>query len=289
VSFVGSEGRDWIKFSRYNLRLLEWSDPSQGQTSVQIGNNRGYSDYRALQIQYQRRLHRGLQALVSYTWGRSRDTVSNDITASAPTERIPPDTEFGYADYDVRHNLTAALTYNLPEFSTWRIPREVMNGWSLDMMLRARSGLPVNPGVNVPFPPETIGVRPNVIAGQPFWIEDSSVPGGRRLNRQAFSTPLPNTQGDLPRGVVRGFGASQVDLAVRREFALSQHARVQLRFEMFNLFNTANFDDPVTSLTSSMFGVSSRMLNRAFGSEGLNALYQMGGPRSSQIAVKLLF
>ena len=55
----------------------------------------------------------------------------------------------------------------------------------------------------------------------------------------------------------------------------------------FNAFNAANFADPVGNLTNSLFGRSTQMLGRSVG--GLNALYQIGGPRSIQLGVKLGF
>jgi len=68
---------------------------------------------------------------------------------------------------------------------------------------------------------------------------------------------------------------------------LPRHARLQLRFELFNLFNTPNFTDPTPSTLGPGFGFSTQMLNRGYG--GLNALFQIGGPRSVQLAAKIRF
>lgn len=286
VGYIGAEGRRLLKLDRYNIRLVEWPAST---TPVNVGRNRGYSDYHALQLQFQRRLHHGLQGMTSYTYGRSRDTSSSDIATNIPAERLPPELDFGYSDYDVRHVFTSAITYQLPEFSGSSFHHRLASGWGLDVMLRVRSGYPINVSVGVPFPPETFSARPNVIPGQPFWIDDTNAPGGRRLNGLAFSLPPANTQGDLTRGVIRGFSARQVDAALRRTFSVAPGVRLQLRFEMFNLFNTANFSDPsnVTLGDNPTSGLSSQMLGRGLG--GLSPLYQMGGPRSTQFAAKILF
>ncbi len=224
---------------------------------------------------------------MSYTLGRSQDTTSSDIATNIPAERLPPSVDYGYSDFDVRHVLTAAVTYQMPELTGASLWHAAARDWGVDLMLRARSAFPINLTTTVPFPPDNQTARPDVVAGQPYWIEDATVPDGRRLNRQAFTIPAAETQGNLRRGAVRGFDARQVDLAIRRNFDLLRNVRMQVRFEMFNLLNTPNFLDPTGSLSNANFGVSTQMLGRGFG--GLNALYQIGGPRSSQLAVKFLF
>jgi hypothetical protein len=285
VSYVGADGNRLLKQERYLTSLAE---PQTTRTQVFVNRNRGLSDYRALQMQFHRRLSAGLQSLVSYTFGQSRDTSSSDSVTSIPAEKIPAAGEFGFSDFDVRHAISAAVTYQVSGLvrgpGIWRL---MADGWGIDMMLRARSALPLNVSATVAFPPDTQTARPNVIPGQPFWLEDPTVPGGRRVNRAAFSAPAPETQGTLPRGVVRGFSARQVDLALRRGFKLPQNVQLQLRFEMFNVFNIPNFFDPSGNIASASFGVSQQMLGRGFG--GLNPFYQIGGPRSTQLAVKMLF
>jgi hypothetical protein len=285
IGYVAADGRRLLRRERYNINLVEWPTTTTG---VFINKNQSYSDYRSVQFQFQRRLHRGLQAVVSYTFGRSRDTASSDAATGIPAERIPPALDYGYSDFDVRHVFSSAVTYQMPELTGSSLWRSIAGNWGFDVMVRARSGYPINIGVNVPFPPDTETARPNVVPGQSFWFEDSTAPGGRRLNGFAFSRPAANTQGDLPRGLIRGFNARQVDAALRREIRLSAWLRLQLRFEMFNLLNTPNFADPAgVQLGSLASGTSSQMLGRSLG--GLSPLYQIGGPRSTQIAAKLLF
>lgn len=284
IGYVGASGHRLLKFERYNIPLLEWPGVS---IPVMLNRNLGYSDYHGLQLQVQRRLAKGMQSMVSYTLGRSRDTASDDTQASVPAERMLPSIDYGYSDFDLRHVLTAAMTWQIPELSGASWWKRVIHDWGVDTIVRARSAFPLRITAIVPFPPDNQTVRPNVVSGQPVWLEDPAVPEGRRLNRQAFAIPASNTQGSLRRGSIRGFNARQVDMAVRRDFRLSNRLRLQLRFEMFNVFNTPNFYDPIGTLQNGNFGVSTLTLGRGLG--GLTPLYQMGGPRSSQVAAKVLF
>jgi hypothetical protein len=133
--------------------------------------------------------------------------------------------------------------------------------------------------------------RPDVVPGVPLELFGSQYPGGKIFNKAAFIPPAQGQQGDFARNVLRGFGAAQADIAFQRQFRLT----MQLRFrgEFFNIFNHPNFGLPIVDLTSSQFGYSTEMLASSLGSGGanggLNPLYQIGGPRSIQLALKLQF
>ena len=121
----------------------------------------------------------------------------------------------------------------------------------------------------------------------------SQYPGGKIFNKVAF-TPAPSgQQGDLGRNVLRGFGATQADLALQRQFHLTERLGLHFRSEIFNISNHPNFGDPNNSLTSPLFGHSTQTLASSLGSGGanggFNSLYQIGGPRSIQLALKLQF
>lgn len=99
--------------------------------------------------------------------------------------------------------------------------------------------------------------------------------------------------GALGRNAVRGFGATQIDLTLRRQFKLHEPLALQAQADFFNIFNHLNFGPPINYLSSPLFGQSTQMLGASLGSGGqsggLNPLYQIGGPRSAQLALKLLF
>ncbi len=178
------------------------------------------------------------------------------------------------------------------------IGKAILGNWAIDTIVTARSATPVDliAGTGVIGGVQT-SVRPDVVFGIPLYVDDPNVAGGRRFNRAAFVAPPAGRQGTLGRNVLRGLPVWQLDLSLRRQFNLTERANLQFRAEFFNLFNHPNFGDPGNFqgnfLPSPLFGQSTSMLGRSLGSGGLsggfNPLYQLGGPRSIQMALKLSF
>jgi hypothetical protein len=287
VAYVGAAGRRLLR----ETGLLA---PDPKFTLIRVITNTATSDYHALQVQYRRRFSGGLQAQAYYAWSHSIDDDSDDSSVNL-FRRLNTRRERGSSNFDVRHAFTAAFTYDLPPAFAKRTPAGIlMRGWSLDAFVRARSATPFSvlarTGLVIG---ELIDVRrPDLVGGAPVYLDDSSAPGGRRLNPAAFSV-APERQGTLGRNSLRGFGFAQVDLALRRRFALTDRVGVQLRAEFFNALNHPNFADPVNELGSRLFGESIQTLGKSLGTGGVNGglspLYQVGGSRSIQLALRLDF
>jgi hypothetical protein len=111
-------------------------------------------------------------------------------------------------------------------------------------------------------------------------------PGGRAINPNAFTLPASGL-GNAPRNFVRGFGAWQMDLALRRDFPIYDRFKLQFRAEAFNVFNHPAFGLINPTYGETTFGQATGTLASTLGV--LSPLYQMGGPRSMQFALKLLF
>jgi TonB dependent receptor/Carboxypeptidase regulatory-like domain len=273
---------------RQLLRVTNLFNVNPNFEFIALTDNSATSDYNALQVKFQRRLSRGLQALGSYSWSHSIDIASTDAIATninTPGQIADPNLDRGNSNFDIRHAFTAGVTYELPA---------IMSGWSIDSFLFARSAPPVNIVGGSFFAAGTqLAPRPNINAGVPLEIHGSQFPGGKIFNRAAFSAAPAGTQGNLGRNVLRGFGAWQVDVGVQREFQLSERLRLRFRAEFFNLLNHPNFGSPTSVLTSPLFGRSTQTLANSLGSGGANGgfnpLYQLGGPRSIQFALKLQF
>jgi len=277
VSYVGAAGRRLLQ-----VEALSLSGINSNFTTLRLTRNVSTSDYDGLQAQFQRRLSRGLQALGSYTWSHSLDDDSSDNTLRRAQR--------GNAAFDVRNILAAALTYDIPKPRVWPAMSMIFAHWAVDTSIHAQSALPVDLVARTTTDPtdgSLINVRPNVIAGVPFYVDDPTVPGGRRINSAAFSIPPAGQSGNLGRNQLRGLGSWQQDLAMRRDFPIYENLKLQFRAEAFNLFNHPNFGSMQTTLTAANFGQATNMLNRQLG--GLNQLYQIGGPRSLQFALKLVF
>jgi hypothetical protein len=288
VSYVGAAGRRLLR----QTALLK---PNFDFNVVRLTTNSSASDYHALQAVYARRLARGFQAHASYTWSHSIDDDSDDSSSGLLfVGSFDRRDERGPSTFDVRHSLSAAVSYDLPGPSPRAEGGALLRGWSLDAIFRARTATPVNvlQTTGVFFGDLIEARRPDLVGGVPIYLEDPRAPGGRRFNPAAFRM-VAGRQGTLGRNALRGFGLTQLDLAVRRQFALSERTRLQLRAEVFNVFNHPNFGDPVGDLGSRLFGLSTQTLARSLGTGGVNGglspLYQVGGPRSVQLALRIGF
>jgi len=231
-------------------------------------------------------LTRGVLGLVSYTWGKSLDTNSNDSASNLIALQIDPRRDRGPSDFDIRHTLSAAWSWELPGW---------VKGWGLDGVVSLRTATPVDGTFYRDLGFGIYNLRPDAVAGQSLMLADANVAGGRRFNYDAFEIPqeFPGRQGTLGRNVLRGFGVAQMNVTVRREFRVWEGLKLQVRAEMFNALNRPAFADPAGALLSPQFGYSTRMLGRSMGrggvNGGVNPLYQMGGPRSVQLALRLVF
>jgi hypothetical protein len=300
ASYVGAAGRRL-------LLTAGVSGPNANIAQAQLVSNGSTSDYDALQIQFQRRLSHGLQALTSYSWGHSIDTGSagsNTVVSNGFVPSGAAGSNRASSDFDIRHAFTAGLTYDLPAPKVDRFGRAILGGWSFDNVIQARSAPPVNIS-DVNFSQLNNGffadIRPDVVPGQAVYLTGRQYPGGRAFNPAAFSDPPsdpdtgnPLRQGNVSRNSLRGFRAVQWDLAVHRDFAIREPIHLQLRGELFNVLNHPNFGPPSGLFGESGFGLSSQMLGGSLnsgnlGGGALSSLYQIGGPRSVQLALKLIF
>jgi hypothetical protein len=297
VSYVGSSGR--------RLLLTESvTNPNPNYLSAILVGNAGSSNYNSLQLQFQRRLARGLQALASYSWAHSIDTGSYGAYSDGSFANA--NVNKGDSDFDIRNTFSGALTYQLPALTKSTFAQAILGGWSTENIVQIRSAPPVSV-VDGAFAAlahanSSIVIRPDVVPDQPFYLYGPQYPGGKALNPNALTGPpvdptsgLPLRQGTLGRNVLRAFGTTQWDFAIHRDFPLHEMLKLQFRAEMFNVLNHPNFApyDVNFGVADPLFGQATQMYGQgltSFGGAGsLSSLYQIGGPRSVQIALKMLF
>ena len=292
ATYVGAAGRRL-------LRTQIMSNPNPMFSTVTYTNNGATSDYHAMQLQFERRLSRGLQAIASYTWAHAIDEISDEQISTQGVNNVVR----GNADFDIRHNFSAAVTYELPTPGANAFTKAVFGQWAADVIVRAQSAAPfsISSGIEVDELGRSVQRRVNISPGMPIYIDDPLAPGSKRLNsavdparpgcRGPFCPAPAGQQGSLGRNVLRGFSLNQIDFAIRRQFNLSEDVHLQLRAEAFNLFNHPNFGLPENNITSAQFGRATRTLATSLSSLGigLSPLYQIGGPRSVQFALRLGF
>jgi hypothetical protein len=192
----------------------------------------------------------------------------------------------------VRHNFSGAFSYGLPNAFHNRIASFAFQHWGLDDRFTARTGFPVTlrNGTRNFVDPVTgqvfqggLDIKPGV----PVYLYGGQFPGGQEINPAAFTKPASGFVGDAPRNFARGLGAWQMDFAVRREFPIHERLKLQFRAEAFNVFNHPNFGTINGVFGQATFGQATKTLAQSLGI--LSPLYQAGGPRSLQFALKLAF
>jgi hypothetical protein len=276
ASYVAAAGRKLLEQQELNLATLNPTFPS-----IVYNQNGHGSNYQSLQLQYQQQITHGIQALGSYTWSHAIDFGSTDI--ALPYIR-------GNSDLDVRQNFEGALSWALPGRFSQRVTTATLAGWGIDARVMARSGFPIT--LNGNFLTDAASGSEyygglNLLPNQPIYLFGSQYPGGRAINKSAFSLPTTNEMGDAPRNFVRGFDAVQANLAVRKEFPLFENIKLQFRAEAFNVLNHPIFGQIDSTYTDLLFGQADATLNASLPT--MSSQYQQGGSRSMQFALKLVF
>ncbi|MCU1384965.1 MAG: Cna protein, partial [Acidobacteria bacterium] len=228
----------------------------------------GWSNYKGLWLTANRRMSNGLQLAASYTLSKSQDTNSFDQTGVAQDNR---DLSSGYgpSDFDVRHRFSLNGTYELPFHGN-----RLTEGWQVTGVLQLQSGSPFNVVTNINTFTGTATVRPDLIGTESVigsatqWFNNSvcepriaAGAAGACTSSSVFALPINAAGvthfGNLPRGAILSPGFSDTDLSLIKNVRLTGAARVQLRAEVFNLFNVANLGIPgrTALVGSTAFGV----------------------------------
>jgi hypothetical protein len=224
-----------------------------------------------------------------YTYSHSIDTASGFRNNAFQVPTFAPNVFRASSDFDVKNRITFSGGWDLPfDQLIPGAPKRLTQGWSLYPILSWRQGFPqtvlaqvdtsggfTNPGVT-----GAGDVTPNAnLTGQPLNISDPrSNSGGFYFNPNAFTTAqvgngcsVPSTScfpstdqvianpslltfGSAARGLFRGPGRTNLDMSAAKVTSITEHLRLEIRVDAFNLFNHAEFADPITSIGSSQFG-----------------------------------
>ncbi|HZR25920.1 MAG TPA: hypothetical protein VFA59_20135, partial [Vicinamibacterales bacterium] len=242
----------------------------------------GSSTYNSLQMSLIQSAWHGLSGRFNYTLAHAMDNGS-EARNTLPMDSRNIDLDWGNAAFDIRHVITAGFTYTLPDTTGSRL----RDGWQFNIISTIQSGSPFN--ITVGTDVSNTGDRqdrPNLV-GDPF----ANLPVASNplfqywFNPAAFQAPAPGTFGNLPRNAYYGPWFKTVDVSVFKTTKLTGHTSVQLRAEIFNLFNVINWANPGASMSSSTtFGILSNTRN-ASNAPGIGA----GEPFNMQLAAKLIF
>ena len=248
LGYVGSKGTKLVR-----LRDANQPDPSGNIAFPQYGAVDQFatissSVYHAMQATLRTHRWRGLSGFAGYTWSKSLDDASDGIdfnfsTVAFPQDSLHPGADRGPSNFDTRHRFTSAFSYQLPAFGS---RRRLSQGWELNTIVAAQSGRPVPIVSTNDTNVFNFHQRPNMVPGVnpivPNW--QSSPDGIGYLNAAAFIQPAAGTFGTMQRNSIYGPQFWSIDFAVTKDTHLTERVRLQLRAELFNIFNHPNFALP---------------------------------------------
>jgi hypothetical protein len=249
VGYVGSQGRKLNIISNINQN----GDFTHFGNILQM-NSSGTSNYNSLQSTFRLRSWHGLTSQLGYTWSHALDIIS-EYRATILDDAFNPKLDYGNGDFDTRHAFTASFVYQVPNapWATSGWSKRLVNGWQASSLWTLHSGQPfdeVRSYLNLignPFASGngvTIDHKFSQANGGTLWV-----------NPTAFCDPsvgdplCPGSGfGNIARNKYYGPRFASVDLSVFKNIPITERVRIQLRAEMFNIFNRINLASGVGSV-----------------------------------------
>lgn len=287
IGYVGSQGRKLSVMLNINQNgTFNTQFPNVGSI-IQL-NSIGTSNYSSLQTSLKLRSWRGLTGQFIYTWAHALDEMT-EYRGQIPLDSFNLKQEYGNSDFDTRNNFTTFLAYDVPGGS-WG-PQLLTHNWQVSGAINLHSGQPFNfPGTN---PSGTQRPGLDVIANPFAGVNHtfSAANGGEQwVNPAAYCVPgaagctgPADPNGNLSRNKYYGPGFEDVDLSVIKNIPIRERLKLQLRADMFNLFNRKNLATGAGAIGSS--GFISDTIGDFNGAPGIGP----GEPFNMQIVAKIIF
>jgi len=283
VGYVGSAGhklsvmRDINRNGAFNAQY-----PNYGSI-IQL-NSIGNSNYNSLQTTVKIRTWHGFTSQFAYTWAHALDFVT-EYRGVIPFDSFNLRQEYGSGDFDTRNNFTSFWSYDLPGSSHG--PKWLTHGWQVSGFWSFHSGQPFNFNAGTQRPGVNLAGNPFAGVNHSFDLAAGGLPW---VNPNAFCVPgsagckgTTDPAGNLGRNALVGPGFADFDLSVFKNISVRERLRVQLRAEMFNVFNRKNMATGPGSVGSN--GVVSDTIGDYNGAPGLGP----GEPFNMQLAAKIIF
>jgi hypothetical protein len=227
-----------------------------GFTRFHFYETEGTSWYHAFKATVTKRFSDGLHFQSAYTWSKAMDITSSAVagelegntTVNDPWD--PVFTDWGLANFHTAHVFTGSVSYRLPWGEDLAgIAGALARGWQVSGIFTAKGGTPFTAGSNTQLTRNYLRAgtpRPDLIPGG----NNNPILGGyeQYFDPMQFVPQQPGYLGDLGRNTLIGPGLAKLDLSVVKEMSLGGHRNLQLRAEVFNVFNRANFGQPSSTL-----------------------------------------
>ena len=215
------------------------------------------SAYHGYQLSAKRRLAAGGTVTVSYTLSKSLDYTDDWRLGWS----LNNDVNRGPSAFDRKHNLVVSHVTELPFGKGQRLlrsgwPARIAGGFRVSGIFGARAGAAVNISAVKTGANATQGSymtnRPDVIA-EPALLKGVG-PGTTWFDTSVFKEPAPGTLGNVSRNSVRGPGYVNYSTTLSRTFILTERFKLHINAAAFNLTNSAHYNKPTGSFSSSSFG-----------------------------------
>jgi len=279
VGYIGQHGTHLIVAMPYFQRILmpdKTTRPSpylsgnpQLASISQIGGTEacGNQAYHSLQVSARRRLSRGLQYQLSYTWAKGMtDSIGfygegGQAASQGAYQQYLFDrkAEWGPTYFDATHIFVYSYLYELPfgrskKFgANWHpAVNKVLGDWQLSGILTLRSGFPLT--IKALDRSGTVSRGPRADRVAEGTGKQEVGPGKAWFDITAFKQPVAGTLGNSGVGVVRGPDFRNFDLSIQKGIPVSEAKRLEFRVEFFNLTNTPKFNAPVVTVQSTTLG-----------------------------------
>jgi hypothetical protein len=267
VAYVGSRG--WHLVRSTNPQIPEPFVNADGRLQVPqqvvnpLVNNAatffvwdGDSSYHSLQVELDKRLSRGLQFKVGFTWAKAIDEgVETNLALSGYADQVlvatDPTFDRGPAAFDIRRRLVTTWNYELPVPKHEGLAGALVDGWQWSGSFQVQDGFPFSlfDGLQRSFASARSNRvdRPDLAAGR---SPDNIILGGpdQYFDPTAFVLQPAGVLGNTGQGFLTGPGLATLDSSLGKTFSLVGRARLQFRLEGFNLLNRANFALPDNTL-----------------------------------------
>jgi hypothetical protein len=321
AGYFGSSGRRLFARSFVNvIDPVTGQRPLPGFSAVDIKNDDGVSSFNSLHLSASRRLKNGFLWEAKYLWSHSiNDGSIGGGEANAPENVACRSCDRGPSAFDVRQNLVVNSVYELPfgpgkPYWSQGLGSRIFGGWQLSGIGVWHTGHPLTVTINpdsslIPDGNGGSDQRPDVVPGV------SVVPAHQNannwINAAAFTSPPTDSNGKLlrfgnaGRGLVRSPTTWQVDVAITKEFKLTERVNLEFIAQAFNLFNRNQLADPNFALNynppdstsavgyltpTSSFGQITSLVNQNSNSDKFAADNTGSGlPRELQFALRLRF
>ncbi len=252
-------------------------------------NHNGYSNYNALQLGLNHQSSR-YTWLVNYSFGK----VLGAGNAGNAFDQLNLNTNYGPLQFDRRHIFNVGYSVDLGKPMHGKAAGAVLNNWQVSGVMQVQSGvhLQSNSGggnFNLTLPSgvtvrnitgtQSVPVRP-ILTCDPR----SNLSAHQFLNPSCFSLPTPGNNGAIVQPAAYGPGFFNTDVSLFKNFPISEHQKLQFRFEAFNFLNHANYTFGQDANLNLAFDAAGKVSNPNFGS-ALNKI----GHRIIQMAVKYYF